>query len=439
MNERPGIPQQRYPASQSSAWARLHSCLVRLQQGPWKFIQLRGEALDEDAIDGDDIDLLGTRTSVNQLLEAAFAWVRAGECHLRVSARTPHKVALTFFSHDGRHSFDLDLWIELWQINNRTSYLDYACCASIVTDPTAVLQRLPIELEAAIYLHHLISKRKDLAKPGISRRLAQYATQCREINNDILAEALENTATTRRMDEAARMLAAHTVRRHLAVPAPVAFRRKWRKIRDEYRAAWLAAPRKTSILSLMGCDGSGKTTMAHKLMAQRSEISGVLTGKHLYRKSWFYKLLVIFIRPLMLQDREKFDETFAPLAYTRACLGLQLKLWRRKRGLLLMDRSLADFLFMGRKSEQPGFGRSRWLLHILGRRIPVVHFVMPFECIQERKQEMTRTGHEIYDTAMFQHYTRLAPVDYMVFDNQGDLEASAAALDRIIGQMLEAR
>jgi thymidylate kinase len=185
----------------------------------------------------------------------------------------------------------------------------------------------------------------------------------------------------------------------------------------------------------MGCDGSGKTTLASAIAASHADIEGVLTGKHLYRKSWLYKLLVIFVRPLLLQDREHFDETFAPVAYLRACIGLRLKLWRRTRGVLLMDRSLADFLYVGRKTESPQFCRSLWLSRVIGRRIPVVHFILPFERVRERKQEMTRAGHAAYDAAMFRHFTQRAPTDYVAFNNAGAVTPGAEALGRILQRL----
>jgi hypothetical protein len=421
--------------TRSHAWLRLSDCVACLDRGPWKFIQLRGGALSTEAIDGDDVDLLGTRESVGQLLRALFARVRAGDCHLRVRAASRSKTEVTIISTDGKHQLELDLWIELWQINNRTRCLRHELAAPLVCNPAAAIQRLPAHLEAAIYVHHLISKRKNLTDGKPARRLAEYAAQCRASGRDQLAVALEGIIANRRIDNPARSLAEAIVAEELKLPDPGAFVRRWRKLRDGFRAAWFGAPRRASVISLMGCDGSGKTTMAHEMAKRRTDVEGVFTGKHLFRKSILYKLLVIFIRPLLFQDREKFDETFAPLAYVRACLGLQFKLWRRKRGLLIVDRALADFLFVGRKTDRPEFCRSRWLSRLVGRRIPTVHFVLPFERVQERKQEMTRAGHEIYDQSMFEHFVRQSPVDYVVFDNQSDLPAAAAALDRIVGRL----
>lgn len=427
------------PTPTSGAYQRLQECLLRLSRGPWKFIQLRGGPLDASAIDGDDVDLLGSRDAVTLLLHAAFRWVQAGDCHLQIQATTPAKTAVSLFSTDGNHRVDFDLWVELWQLNERRRCLRYELCAPQVIDPGAALQRLPLELEAVIYVQHLISKRKDLRAAKVGQRLGDYAAACRAAKHAKLAEVLTEITTTAQISSAAQHFVEQLVLERLAVPEPQPYRRRLQKIGDAWRTAGLAAPRRTSIITIMGCDGSGKTTLAQQLAARRPGIAGVLTGKHLYRKSWFYKLLVIFIRPLLFQDRERFDETFAPVAYLRACLGLRLKLWRRSRGVLLMDRSLADFLFVGRKTDQPKFCRSRWLMRIMGRRIPTVHLIVPYDRIQTRKLEMTQSGHEIYDAAMFAHFASLAPVDYYAFNNQGELEESVAALDRVLASRLPKR
>ena len=186
------------------------------------------------------------------------------------------------------------------------------------------------------------------------------------------------------------------------------------------------------MLTIMGCDGCGKTSLSRRLAADRPDIHSVYTGKHLYRKWLGYKLLVIFVRPLLCQGRETFDDTFAPLVYLLACLRLQLKLLLPRRGLVLIDRSLMDFLLLARKTDAPRFSSCRWLAGLFGTRLPHVHLIVPFPCLQARKLEMTRAGHACYDTLMFHYLSRRIPTDYTVFDNRGTEETSAGALGRIL-------
>ncbi|MES2439035.1 MAG: hypothetical protein V4584_08205 [Verrucomicrobiota bacterium] len=419
------------PARRSDSWLALKSCLDRLSHGPWKFIRLRKGSLSEDAIDGDDVDLLGSRGSVDALLLAAQSWVRAGECHLRVKSGNGAKVGLHLISSDGRHRLDFDLWIDLRQIDDRKRGLTYDGCRSAVINPADSIQQLPIEVEASIFIHHLVSKRKKISAPKQLARLTAYAEECRKNGGEMLAGALESTAAAAKVSDETAQLTLGILEKSVRVSQPGAIRHTMRRLTGAISSAWFTAPWKFPMLVIMGCDGCGKTTLAKQLSKRRSDIHSVYTGKHLYRKWIIYKLLVIFVRPLLFQGREKFDDTFAPLAYLLASLRLRLKLLIKRKGTVLIDRSLMDFLLVARKTDTPKFCASTWLSSAFGVRLPHVHFIVPFERLQERKLEMTRAGHEIYDNEMFRHFTGRAPTDYTLFDNRGSLEDSADALERV--------
>ena len=51
----------------------------------------------------------------------------------------------------------------------------------------------------------------------------------------------------------------------------------------------------------------------------------------------------------------------APLVYLRGSLGLRLKLLNASQRILLIDRSLVDFLMIDRKTDHPRFSRCLWL------------------------------------------------------------------------------
>jgi hypothetical protein len=419
------------PDSPPDPRAGLRACLLDLQRGPWKFILLRNGPLGEEAIDGDDIDLLGARASVEALLDAALGWVRAGRCHVRVRATQDAKVALGLLSTDGGHQVELDLWIELRQLDNRRRMLTYETCAAAATNPEDAIQRLPVDLEASIFLHHLVARRKRVDDPKQQARLAAYVSACRGAGHAGLAEALAAVATANRVDAAAQALTLRLLEQRFPLGQPSVLRRALAGL----RAAWLAPRASRRVLTLMGCDGCGKTSLGRLLAARRKDAHSFYTGKHLYRKSVLYKLLVIFVRPLLFQGREKFDDTFAPLAYLLACVRLRLKCLRPRRGVVLIDRSLLDFLYLARKTDTPRFSGCLGLARVFGIRVPHIHLLVPFERLRERKQEMTQAGHAAYDAAMFRHFTRRCPTDYLAFDNRGTLEESAAALDRILDRI----
>lgn len=419
-------------ASSTPSLLALKSCAEELRHGPWKFIRLRGSEREVDAIDGDDVDLLGSHESVHALLNRALQWVREGRCHVRVRTGSPDKVGLHVISHDGAHRLDLDLWINLRQIDNRKRGLTYEGCQSALTDSSESIQRLPLALEASVFIHHLVSKRKKISSPKQLARLKDYVAECRAAGNEELAVALESTASTAAVSDGTAVLTLKLLENQVKVEQPGAVSQILRRVRTALADTWFSPPGKFPMLTVMGCDGCGKTTLSKLLHKGRKDIRGVYTGKHLYRKWIIYKLLVIFVRPLLFQGREKFDDTFAPLAYLLASLRLRLKLLFPRKGIVLIDRSLVDFLMVARKTDQPKFCAGVWLASIFGVRLPHVHFMVPFERLKERKLEMTEQGHTIYDTEMFCHFTRRAPTDYLAFDNRGSLEDSAEALGRIL-------
>ncbi|NTV94346.1 MAG: hypothetical protein HGA75_02900 [Thiobacillus sp.] len=410
----------------------LAALLAELGQGPWRFIQLRGAPLGAQDVDAGDVDFLGTRASVNALLGAAFAWVREGRCHLRVRSRDPNKTVLILISPDGGHAVSLDLWVGLWQLDGGKACLRYEQCEHLLTTPEAAIRRLPVAVEACLYVHHLVTKKKVLASERVQARLAGYVAACADSGEAELAQALGRIAEARHIDAGDLALCnGHLGRLGLAGSGP-----RWPgKLAAELRAAWLDAPRKTRCVAIMGCDGSGKTSLARELQKQAPSTYFLYTGKHLYRKSLLYKLATIFIRPLLFQPREQFDETLAPWNYLRASIALQLKLWFSRSGMILMDRSIVDFLVVARKTDRPRFHRARWLAALFGRRIASVHVVVPEDSLQERKQEMTRPGHAEYDRLMFEHFSQRVPTDYCAFYNGASLEDSRQVLGRLLTRL----
>lgn len=416
----------------ADARAGLAGLLEELRHGPWRFIQLRGAPIGDRDIDAGDVDLLGSRASVHALLGAAFAWVRAGRCHLRIRSRDANKTVLVLYSLDGGHAVSLDLWVGLWQLDGGKARLRYEQCEPLLAAPETAIRRLPLAAEVCLYVHHLITKNKDLASERVQARLAGYVEACAATGEAALAAALVRIAGERRIDaEALALCNGRLHRLGLVGSGP-----RWPgKLADELRAAWLDAPRQTRCVALMGCDGSGKTSLARELQKQAPSTYSLYTGKHLYRKSLLYKLATIFIRPLLFQPREQFDETLAPWNYLRAAFALQVKLWFWRAGITLVDRSLVDFLVVARKTDRPRFHGARWLAVLFGRRIATVHVVVPEDSLQERKQEMTRQGHAEYDRLMFEHFSRRVPTDYCAFYNGASLEDSRQVLGRLLTRL----
>ncbi len=60
--------------------------------------------------------LLGTAGDVQQLIAAAYDWMREGLCHFHVRTRSAAKTEFVLLSLDGRHALTFDLWQELDQL-----------------------------------------------------------------------------------------------------------------------------------------------------------------------------------------------------------------------------------------------------------------------------------------------------------------------------------
>jgi hypothetical protein len=400
-------------------------------RGPWSLVQLRGAPLGAEDLNGDDLDLLASRESVDTLLDAAWGWVREGRCHLEVEARRPGKVEATLVSTDGRHRVRFDLWIELWQLNRGRQRLRHSDCEDLLAGDRSI-RRLPLDIEVCVYLHHLACKRKDLGTERVRERVAWYRKACHEAGEDALEQILVRIAEEGRLSEEDEEEAMRRLGARLGIAAEAESGAKPGRVVRTLRSWFLAAPRKTTLVTLMGCDGSGKTSLGRRLCEGLPEVGRLFTGKHLYRKSITYKLGVIFLRPLTFQSREKFDELIAPLVYLRACLGLEIRRWRTGESVTLLDRSLVDFLYVDRKTDQPRFSRLAWLARFVGRRIPTVHCVLPYEEVVKRKDEMTEAGHARYDGDMFEHFCRRVPTSYVAFNNDRGLDEAAEVLGRIL-------
>ncbi|MDG1892964.1 MAG: hypothetical protein P8L18_16800 [Verrucomicrobiota bacterium] len=417
------------PSTESSS--SLLACCQSIQDGPWRLIQLRGKGMPEDWLRERDVDLLGTRKDIDLLVRQVKIWVMEGRCHLRVTCRRQKKVELRLLSLDGTQCLVLDLWIYLTQIDRGRRLISYENALGPIQITESSIQRWPLRIELAVYIHHLVCKKKVLSDPETTERLEVYRARCLTEMESGLADMIETLLETCRIP---RKLEGHMLR-ILEDTFSLQTKSRHRTWVDLWQTIFLMPPRRLRLLSIMGCDGVGKSALIDNLVSQDPDSFRAFKGKHLYRKSLIYKLAVIFIRPLLFQGREKFDETLAFVVYLRACLRLSLFLPRMGQGCLLIDRNILDFLYLERKTDQPRFSRFLGLSQWFGCRIPTIHCVLPYANLQMRKKEMTRQGHCAYDEAMFKQFTERVPTDYTLFYNGGSLEESRIALMQVIRSM----
>jgi hypothetical protein len=417
--------------SEQSA-APLEDVLELVQSGPWRFLQLRGASLSRRSINNDDVDMLGTAESVRQLLDAAFGWARSGRGHFVVKGRSPNKLSLKFLSLDGRDWVAFDLWVTLWQLDDGNAALTYEDCAHLALPGSGAIQRLPAPVEVCIYAQHLQAKTKNLKSEPVRERLRSYHAACLRDGETALAAAVDEILKTQKLDAALlEVFRAHLSKAGVTLRTPS--RSRWRvKLADEFAAAWLDGPRPVRHIAITGGDGSGKTSLSRTLRDRDPMVTDLSVGKRLYRNSLLYKILVIFLRPLIGKDKNRFDDWVAPFAYVRASAALRVKTWIRRSGLELIDRSIVDFLIVDRKTDKPRFHGLSWLSSATGVRIPVVHLVVPNDTLRARKNELTALGQQNYDRLVFEHFTRRRPTAYAVFFNGMDLPPSADAMSALL-------
>lgn len=418
--------------SHSPAWAGLATCVTGVTTGPWLFVQLRGEAVTpEQVIDDDDVDLLCDRANINELFDAANNWVKEGLCHVRITSRRADKIQFMLISVDGRHRAVFDLWVQLWQFSHGKRMLQFKSCRPLLKELSGIA-RLPVVVEASVYLHHLASKRKGLSKQSARARLEGYHEQCSDDGHDTFAGMLRGIITSGETTPEA-LGVAEAGLAMLNLGSASLMQRCARAI-SKIRSALIGPPRCLRQVSIMGCDGVGKTTLIRALDLRLGKQAKPITGKHLYRKSLLFKLAVIFIRPLLFQSRERFDESLAPIVYIRAAIGLRIKALQHRARVCLIDRSIVDFLLLDRKTDHPRFSRFKWLSAVLGRRILNVHCIVDWDVVTQRKQEVTEAGYSGYNKKMFLHFSGQTPTDYLLFNNDGDVDGSADALERCLSQ-----
>lgn len=420
--------------SETGSAPSLSTLIDRIHDGAWCLVQLRGETLSSNDIGRGDVDFLASKASVDGLLRAIFEWTLKGECHAIIRSRSGDKVALEIFDIEGRNSIRFDFWIALWQLAGGTNYLNFDDVRELIVTPRGIV-RLPPAIEAAIYIEHLISKKKKLDSEHVRRRLANYENACASAGFPELAAALAEVGITAKVDERTLAVSRRLLAENKLWPAARPLIQLRHKVMTEVCAAWLDGPRKTRCISIMGCDGSGKTSLIKRLRELEPEKFKSYVGKRLYRNSILYKIAVALIRPLLFQGREKFDDTLAPFNYMRAVTALPLLNIFSERRLTLVDRALIDFLVVDRKSDNPRLHWASGLSRIFGQRIPVFHLLVPHDRLSQRKQEMTEAGHAKYDRILSDCLSLRTPTTYVLFHNGGGIEKSAVLARNIILQL----
>ena len=445
VREKPGeaVPStlsfDKFDQQDSVAVRGLMQCLREIcSEGP-TFVLLLESSLDERCINDSDIDLLGTTTAVESLLATCFSWAQSGRCHFRVKRKREGNISLVLFSRCGQFRIQFDLFTDLWQLDGGRCGLRFEDVAHLLSPGQPGFVRLPGPVEAAIYLHKYVVKKRSIESDRIRQRLIGYSLDCRQAGATEFAADLDAVLQYGRVEPAALTRATQLLRSYNVVPS---LTNSWQSMRRHWiarwRRWWLGVPRRSAVISFMGCDGAGKTSLSEGL-SKDSSLPVTLkpfVGRNLYRKSPIYRIFGSLFRRSLSINRDRFDEKFCLPLYLQAAAHLRRKVyWRQLLGsqkLLVMDRTLVDLLYTQRLSDEAKFGRWVRLADYFGIRLPTVHFVVDFERLHSRKAECSEIAHRQYDEDMFWFHVRRIPTDYTVFSNCGTFDDSRTALTHVI-------
>jgi hypothetical protein len=423
--------------STTSARQRLEAVVRDIARGVGRFhfALLRESPLDGALIDQGDADLLGDRHSVAALLQMLLERSVAGDVHFRVTSSKPEKIQVSVFSTDFAHSATYDLWIELTQIHDGRALIRYEDVAPQLVRKCGI-ESLPGCLVGAVYLQHLITKRKPLAAPHTALRIQSFV----EHNCDDLS-----CGVSRWFRDIKR---AGTIRKPAPAESAIQISRLLNVRLDDdahqVKLRWRPRPRIESgdAVCVLGVDGVGKSTLIESLVREGLVASEALVGKKLYRRSLIYRLATRSARHRDPANREAIDERLSPVLFLRSVSAFRRTLaWRRLRGLgtLLVDRCPLDFLYLGRKSDHGRFHPATARLESLAPSTPTIQLVAPHSVTSTRKPELTEAGHKAYDRAMLMRLAGQCPCDHLVFHNGGKLQESSEALGSYLERVLKTR
>lgn len=401
-----------------------------LGDGTYRFVLLRESPLNDGLINRGDLDLLGTPAAVDALLRRLLSLATEGNVHFRVTRSRREKVQLTIYSTDLAHSAVFDLWTALPQIDRGRHSLRFDDVAHAVTPTDGAIVRLPPCIEAAIYLHHLASKRKSFCESHTQERIRTFRHHACDDPACRVAAWMDDSLGSSQVSRATLQASRALLERRLNL-----------RFDDGHHAGRTRRLRARSspptAICVQGVDGVGKTTLVQSL-ARDGFVHSVLTGKRLYRRSWLYQVLT----RRSSEPRERFDERHCVSLFLRAAASLQTRLWARRfrdAGPLLIDRSLADFLYRGRKTDLGGLHPRARNLTNLAPHLPVIQLVAPYDVVQSRKAEITPLGQARYDIEMLLHTVHAKRCDHLVFHNGDSAEVASARLGSYLSHVLHAK
>jgi thymidylate kinase len=418
----------------------------------------------------DDLDLLLTESDRTLVLNACLEASINGQAHFRISAGNVDKVQLQIWNVEATCCVRLDLWTGFTQLITRkgwkltaeqliamvdTTTMDLFCG----DDFTGMLKRLPADIELALLVLHWSAKRRLLTEPVTQERLESAFRRLQQTAEPLTTGAA--TASNRSAISSGdchrtlqqELLRCNGLVRTTSVPAAISIAvedrlvsipglqpvkcQRWR-LRNEVGRLF---NRLLPIRSIVGSDGSGKSTILQQLKSWKPLVIRPLVAKKYYRRSISYRLLTSLTRRNFGISKEQFDDTLAPVLTLRAAAAqwssvlvrlLVSAVTRSDRKEMWLDRSVTSFLITQRKSDTPRLAAgSRWI-EWLTMPATTILLAVPFSKLVERKQESTDAGHAKYQQLLSHQALRQYPTDLVLIANSLSIDASIRAITAVL-------
>ncbi|MBL8812407.1 MAG: hypothetical protein JNM43_19745, partial [Planctomycetaceae bacterium] len=126
-----------------------------------------------------DVDLLVTPDQASELLRLAYEDVLKGRCHVQIESRHRCKIQLILWTTDTSEKLSVDLWLE-WNQTLSRRVISTTALHEIRTPateiPDAVLPnvaKLPDDIELALLILHIVTKKRKVVSAMNHRRLLQ--------------------------------------------------------------------------------------------------------------------------------------------------------------------------------------------------------------------------------------------------------------------------
>jgi len=402
--------------------------LARHKELPFVFI--RPKSIKEPDIYSGDFDILIKPECLNLFLVLVHQQCAITGTNFSINRTKKEKTNLILFSSDSENKVEYDLWTELDVKDSSLAKSTHISWDTLATSKNIVQHGTSYELEhnfsALFYLSHLYSKNKDLNNQEVQSRL-NYFRELEGVEDS--TQKLLHNVDTKSLLQANQTLKSQNLFSHSSLD----------RVHRIYHRFQTDISRKSGLLTVVGPDGVGKTTVIEQL--EKKYKAKYFRFKKLFRKAISYKLLLaISKKALEKQEGKKiaknqFDDLqCAKLFWISIPSGYWLALKARFGKKKIIDRFYLDLLIKGSrfldKEVQLIPQATRWI-NIAPTPTCIIQLDAPSDVILARKEELSshaidKFRHLYFDVSL----TSKAPY-YVYINTQNSIESTFQFLNKL--------